>query len=89
MTDKQGRSTYNGSGADLDLRGRKVGAVASSDDSSGADQNTTAEVRAAAGQTDDVGELAEGSGRSSDDISATGLNGLNGSSQSESGQQKS
>lgn len=79
--------TYERSSADLDLRGREVdGAVASSNDSVGVDQNTAAEVRALRRQTDDVRELAGRSGGSSDDLSATGLDG---SSQSESGQHKS
>lgn len=79
--------TYERSSADLDLRGSEVdGAVASSDDGVGVDQNTTAEVRALRRQTDDVGELAGSSGGSSNDISTTGLDG---SSQSESGQHKS
>lgn len=73
--------------ADLDLRGGEVdGAVASSDDGVGVGQNTTAEVRAPRRQTDNVGELAGSSGGSSNDLSATGLDG---SSQSESGQHKS
>lgn len=60
--------------------------MGSGDDGVGVDQNTTTEVRALCGQRDNVGELAESSGSSSDDISATGLDG---SSQSESGQHKS
>jgi hypothetical protein len=84
--DNKGKSTYKSSCADLDLRGSEVdGAVTSSHDSVGVDQNTTAKVRALRRQTDDVGELAESSGSSSDDISATRLNG---SSESESGQHK-
>lgn len=79
--------TYEGSSADLDLRGSEVdGAVAGSDDRVGVDQNTTAEVRALGRQTDDVGELAGRSGGSSNDVSATRLDG---SSESESGQHKS
>lgn len=81
------KSTYKSSSADLDLRGSEVdGAVTGSDDSVGIDQNTTAEVRALIRQTDDVRELAGSSGGSSNDISATRLDG---SSQSESGQHKS
>lgn len=84
---KEMDSTYERSSADLDLRGTEVdGAVASSDDGVGVDQNTTAEVRALRRQTDDVGELAGSSGGSSNNLSATGLDG---SSQSESGQHKS
>lgn len=83
----KGRLTYERSSADLDLRGREVdGAVARSDDSVGVDQNTAAEVRALRRQTDDVRELAGRSGGSSNDLSATRLDG---SSQNESGQHKS
>lgn len=79
--------TYERSSADLDLGGREVdGAVTSSDDSVGVDQNTTAEVRARRRQRDDVRELAGSSAGSSNDLSATRLDG---SSQSESGQHKS
>lgn len=79
--------TYESSSADLDLRGSEVdGAVASSDDGVGVDQDTTAEVGALRRQTDDVRELAGSSGGSSNDLSATRLDG---SSQSESGQHKS
>lgn len=65
---------YKRARADLDGRGSLANrAVSSRDDGVGVEQNATAEVRAALGQADDVGELGSGSSGSTDDVLAVCL----------------
>lgn len=60
---------YKRAGADLDRRGSLADrAVSRRDDSVSVEQDTAAEVRAALGQADNVGELGSGSSGSTDDV---------------------
>jgi hypothetical protein len=62
------KRTYQGSGADADGGGALAdGAVGGSDNGISVDEGATAEVRATAGQGDDVGELASSGSGSTDD----------------------
>ena len=65
--------TYQASGADLDSGCGEVDrAVSGSEDGVGIKQDTAAEVRAAARQTDDVGELSRSSCSSTNDFRTIG-----------------
>lgn len=67
--DYQELTPYKRAGADLDRRGSLANsAVSRRDDSVSVEQNTTAEVRAALGQADNVGELCSRSSGSTDDV---------------------